>query len=185
MLYKFQMVNSGSLLIIKFTNVNYDVATLGGHKQVLDTSTSLDLFTCVKNWINFSGNHRYRPEVPEPVPSLSQHGAQIGGIQVFSVIKITVIRQVHMYCGLSVKINKHEMLHGTRRSWTHFVCICFCVCGWQKLGIPSIGAPWLMTRLHGEIYEFWDLFSISVVAVHKGTLGHHLINNGLDGRLPV
>ena len=28
--------------------------------------------------------HRYRPEIPEPVPSLSQHGAQIGGIQVFS-----------------------------------------------------------------------------------------------------
>ena len=41
--------------------------------------------------------HRYRPEIPEPAPSLFLHGAQIGGIQVFPAIKITVIRQVRMY----------------------------------------------------------------------------------------
>ena len=29
------------------------------------------------------GGHRYRPEIPELAPSLSQHGAQIGGIWVF------------------------------------------------------------------------------------------------------
>ena len=37
-----------------------------------------------------------RPEIPEPVPSLSRHGAQIGGNQVFASIKITVIRQVRV-----------------------------------------------------------------------------------------
>ena len=38
--------------------------------------------------------HRYTREIPEPTPFLSQHGAQIGGLRVFSVIKITVVRQV-------------------------------------------------------------------------------------------
>ena len=76
--------------------------------------------------------HRYRPEIPEPVPPLSQQGAPIGGIWVFSVIKITKIRQVRMYCGLSVKINKCEMPYGAQISWTHFVCVRFHVRGWQK-----------------------------------------------------
>ena len=48
--------------------------------------------------------HRYRPEIPEPAPSLPRHGAKIWGIRVFPAIKITVIRQVRMNCGASVKI---------------------------------------------------------------------------------
>ena len=31
-----------------------------------------------------SFTNQYRPKVPEPAPSLSQHGALVGGIQVFS-----------------------------------------------------------------------------------------------------
>ena len=38
--------------------------------------------------------HRYRPEIPEPAPSLSRHGAPIGSIWVFPA---TVIRHVRMY----------------------------------------------------------------------------------------
>ena len=49
------------------------------------------------------------------------------------MIKITVIHQVRMCCGLSVKIDTREMLKGAQRSWTHFVCVCFCVCGRQKI----------------------------------------------------
>ena len=82
-------------------------------------------------------NHRYTREILEPVPFLSWYEAQIGGIRVFPTIKITVIRQVCMYCGLSVKINMSETPHGTWRSWTHFVCICFCVCGRQKPEYPQ------------------------------------------------
>ena len=41
-------------------------------------------------------HHRYRTEIPEPASFWFQHGTQIGGIRVFPVIKITVIRQVHM-----------------------------------------------------------------------------------------
>ena len=41
-------------------------------------------------------DHRYTPETPEPAPSLSWHGAQIGGLQVFPAIKITVVYQVLM-----------------------------------------------------------------------------------------
>ena len=56
--------------------------------------------------------HRYRPEIPEPAPFLFRHGAKIGGSLVFPVTKITVIRQMHMYCGLSVIINTRETPHG-------------------------------------------------------------------------
>ena len=38
----------------------------------------------------------------------------------------------------SVKINKRETLHGTRRSWMHFVWGCFCLCGRQKPKYPHL-----------------------------------------------
>ena len=56
-------------------------------------------------------NHRYRPEIPEPAPSLLQHGAPIGGIQVFPAIRVTLIHQVRMYCYLSVKVDRGETPH--------------------------------------------------------------------------
>ena len=40
--------------------------------------------------------HRYTPEIPEPAQSLFWHGAQIGGLQVFPIIKITLVRQVRI-----------------------------------------------------------------------------------------
>ena len=82
--------------------------------------------------------HWYRLEIPEPTPSLFQHGAQIGGIWVFPAIKITVICQVRMYCGLRVKVDMPKTLYSARRSWMHFVCICFYVCGWQKPEYPQL-----------------------------------------------
>ena len=44
-----------------------------------------------------------------------------------------------MYCcSLSVKTITHKKLHGARRSGTHLLCVCFCVCGWQKPKDPQI-----------------------------------------------
>ena len=40
--------------------------------------------------------HKYIIEIPELAPVLLQHGAQIKGLQVFLVIKITVVCEVHM-----------------------------------------------------------------------------------------
>ena len=40
--------------------------------------------------------HRHTREIPEPAPSWFMHGAQIGGLRVFPIIKITVVRQVRM-----------------------------------------------------------------------------------------
>ena len=40
--------------------------------------------------------HMFRLEIQQSVPFSSRHVAPIGGIQVFPVIKITVIRQVRM-----------------------------------------------------------------------------------------
>ena len=96
--------------------------------------------------------HRYRPEIPEPAPSLFRHGAQIGGIWGFPAIKITMICQVHMYCSLGVKIDMPKTLYSVQRLWTHFVCVCFRTCGQQKPEYPhgSI-APWLRTPLHRAV----------------------------------
>ena len=73
--------------------------------------------------------HRYRPEIPDPGLEL-----QLEVLGFFPTIKIFVIRQVCVYCDL---INMHETPHGTWRLWTHFVCVCFCVCGWQKPEHPN------------------------------------------------
>ena len=81
--------------------------------------------------------HRYKPEIPEPAPSLSWYGAPVGGIRVFPTIKITGICQVCMCCGLSVKIKMRGTPHGAWRSWKHFVCVCFRVCSRQKPEYPS------------------------------------------------
>ena len=67
--------------------------------------------------------HKYAIEIPEPEPVLSQHGAQIKGLQVFLIIKITGLRGAYVtciYCGLRVKINTRKTLHGAQRSWMHF-----------------------------------------------------------------
>ena len=40
--------------------------------------------------------YMYTQEISEHVPSLFRHGAQIGGLLGFPVIKITVVRQVRM-----------------------------------------------------------------------------------------
>ena len=53
----------------------------------------------------------------------------------FTVIKIIVVRHVRMLpavtYGPSVKMNARKTPHGARRSWTHLLCICSFVCGWQ------------------------------------------------------
>ena len=56
-------------------------------------------------------------EIPEHTSFLSRHGAQIGGLQIFLVSKIFVVRPCN-YCGLSMQINTCKTPHRTRRSWT-------------------------------------------------------------------
>ena len=50
-------------------------------------------------------HHRYTKEIREPALVLFQHGVQIGGLQVFPLIKITVAHVTCIFCGLCVKIN--------------------------------------------------------------------------------
>ena len=85
--------------------------------------------------------NRYLLEIPEPVPSLSWHSAPSGGIQVFPMIRITMIRQVCMYCGLSVKMITREMPDGTQRLWTHLLSL---------LLFPHVWSPeYSQLGLHG------------------------------------
>lgn len=67
-----------------------------------------------------------RHEIPEP--ALSSSGAPIWGYSGFSRDQ----NNRDMSCGLSVKINMRETLHGARRSKIRFVCVCSRVCGRQK-----------------------------------------------------
>ena len=55
------------------------------------------------SWSSFKDIHWRSQTLRHLYPDM---GAQIGGIQGFSSIKITVIHQVHMICSLSMKINK-------------------------------------------------------------------------------
>ena len=93
--------------------------------------------------------HRYnRPDIPVPAPSLSRHGAAIGGIWVFAWIKIIMIHQMLMYCSLSVKINKRE----TPCKDQGCICLHMFLRVWSaKTRIPPIGAPWLTMPLHGAV----------------------------------
>ena len=84
--------------------------------------------------------HRYSRETPKPAPFLSRHGAQIGGIRVFPRVIFTVVRQVRMYCSLTMKINPLKTSHERRRSWTAFRLLCFCMCGRQKPKYPQFEA---------------------------------------------
>ena len=70
------------------------------------------------------------------------HGAQMSGVQVLTVIKITMVcHQVCIlyttfYCSLSIKVNTRKMP------------LCFNICSRQKPKDPQIWAPWLMMPLH-------------------------------------
>ena len=122
------------------------------HKVVTGRVEAKKLFSCQRQ-SNYSGGwqpmvHVVTPQIWTKDPRtcticIPAYGAPIGGIRVLFTIKITVICQVHMYFGLSLKVNMCETSHDTRRSWMHFVCICFCVCGRQK----SQYAPWLTVQL--------------------------------------
>ena len=74
---------------------------------------------------------RYRLEIPESAPSLSLHGAPIGGNRVF---KITMSRRVRMFSGLSVKIKCCTAQEDGGRIL--FVFVSVCVVG-KKLEYPN------------------------------------------------
>ena len=61
---------------------------------------------------------------------------------------------------ISIKINKHEMLHGAQRSWAHFVCICFRVCVVDKnWNIPNLSSM-ADDTITQAVLEFQDLLSM-------------------------
>ena len=84
------------------------------------------------------------------------------GSAVFSVFRITMVRQVGMYWGLSVKISTRKTLHSAPGLWTHL----FCVWGWQKLKDPQFEPYGWRRPLHGAVpvYKVWDLPCIYVVS---------------------
>ena len=86
------------------------------HTDVIEVMGSEDATTCHVAVLRHTGMygqnhvglyHRYTWEILEPAPLV-----------------------------LSVKINTHDTLHGAQRSWMHFVCACFHVCGRQNPNTP-------------------------------------------------
>ena len=85
-----------------------------------------------------------------------------------------------MYCDLSMKINTHEMPHGARRSWKHFVCIVFvsaCVVGknsntptwssmadnaitWGSIGV--LGSPFYTCICGCQSVYYKEMFKVLV-----------------------
>ena len=69
-------------------------------------------------------------------------------------------------CGLSLKANMPETPHSTRRSGTHFVYICFHVCGRKNPNTPNSNSLADDVRTWGGI-EVWDLQSKSMASTHR------------------
>ena len=73
---------------------------------------------------NVCFKHRYTPEILRPAPSWSRHGAELGGLRVVPVIKISergssVAHDTCMYRDLSLKTLR-------------LFCVYLCMCGMQK-----------------------------------------------------
>ena len=81
-------------------------------------------------------DHRYTPEIPDPAPFWSRQEAEFGGLQVFPVIRITVVCQVRVLPARTAiwvwRQTSAKTLHDAQRSWTHLFCVYFGVCGWQR-----------------------------------------------------
>ena len=80
--------------------------------------------------------HRYTREIPESAPFSSGHGAHIGSIGVFPVIKITVVRQVRM-SPVSSAVWAWRKTHVEDRGRICFAFVFVCVCGRQKPEYPQ------------------------------------------------
>ena len=93
--------------------------------------------------------HRYTREIPDPVPSWSQHVAQFGGLWIFPVIKIILVRQVCKLPACTVVWAWRQSHIKSRVVREDRERICFaCVVG--KTPKTPNSAPWLMTPLHGR-----------------------------------
>ena len=80
-------------------------------------------------------NHRYTPEIPEPAPSLSRHGAQIGELQVFSCYQNNrgssgayALHLLWAECEDKTYVKRRMAWEDVDALVLHF----FYVCGWQK-----------------------------------------------------
>ena len=99
--------------------------------------------------------HRYTPEIPEPAPSWSQHGApSYWGSSGFpcnqnnhgsSGAYVTASTAVWVW-----RLNTHKTAHGARILWTRRFCICFCISCQQNPKTPN-WAPLLTTPLYGAV----------------------------------
>ena len=109
-------------------------------------------------------SHRHTSETPEPVPSLTRHGAQFGGLRVlFLVIKITAVCQVRM----SLHLPRSE-----REDKTSVICCKACedrerigfafafACLVGKNPKSLSWAPWMTTPYMGGIAGLGSLVYI-------------------------
>ena len=85
-------------------------------------------------------SHRCRGGIPDPAPSWSQHGAQFGGLWVFPVIKIIVVRQVRKLIACTAGWACKQSHAKSRAVCEDRERICFAfafVCGRQKHEDPQ------------------------------------------------
>ena len=111
------------------------------------------------------------PKIPEPTLSWSLHGAQFGGLRVFPVIKIIVVRQVHVLppCTAVWTWRQTCVKPCAANENREHICFAFvfaCVVSKNpKTPILSSMADNAITR--GGIQEVWYLWCISVVISQK------------------
>ena len=89
-------------------------------------------------------------------------GLQLGVFGFFPAIKITVIRQVHIYGSVSVKINTREKPYGVQRLWTYFVCIFLRMC--------SANTRISQLELHGWWHHYTERYSSKIFFLYLWSL---------------
>ena len=110
-------------------------------------------------WINMIVTHRYTRAIPQPVPFSSRYGAQIRGILGFSRNQNNCDSS-----GAYVLRSECQNKHSWNATQHTKIVDEFCLRVWlAKTRIPAIWAPWLTTRLHGAVYEVWNLPCIPVM----------------------
>ena len=100
-------------IVEKFRTSSYIIDTGTVVDTILFHMTSAKLRHEKWNYNSVSCYNRYRREIPEPALFLSWHGAQIGGLWVFPIIKILVgfIRHLHLL------VSEHEDKYVQNAAW--------------------------------------------------------------------
>ena len=130
----------------------YNVFPFSYHNGIIFFITAHQTQSRIRDFIRnlMVHSHRCTPEITEPAPFLSWHGAESGGFLFFPVIRINNYGLSGAYtlpaCSAvwAWRPNTRKIPHGTQTSWGCLLCFCFCVLVSKNMKTPKLSprASW-------------------------------------------